>query len=616
MNRRNFLRQTGAISLPLLGGLSGVQALHSSRLSQLLDGVDNDKVLVLIQLLGGNDGLNTLIPLDQLSALNTVRPNVVLPEGSLLQLNPGAAQAFHPRMQGFRQLYGEGKLSIVQSVGYPNQNRSHFRSTDIWSTASPAEVEYTTGWAGRYLESRNPGYPEGYPNPDRPDPLAITMGNAASETCQGTVTNMCQTVNNPFEITSLATGGNTPLPDNRFGEQVDFLRIAISQTNAYGASINEAAEAGTSTATYPDSNFGRQLQNVVRMVSGGLQTKVYVVQLGGFDTHAQQVSGNKTEGRHADLLGDLASGLAAFQSDLEDQGLADRVLGMTFSEFGRQVRSNGSNGTDHGDAAPLFVFGNCASSSVLGESPTIDTEGEPGLAVPMQYDFRDVYGSVLMDWFEVPEDRVRQLIYPGFRYLPVAGGCSTAVAAAADRLSGAAKGLETSVLLDWQTTDEREYRGFEIERSEDGRTFTFIAWQPTLAPAGGGAGYHFEDPDVQLGPLYYYRLRKMAFDGSSELSPIMTARLAGTAIAEWTVGLPYPNPVVDRTTIKVYAPTDDRITWSVLDLTGRRLLQDSASVVGRQDNLIEVRTGRLPAGVYLIRLEGRLVNETRQIRVR
>ena len=616
MNRRNFLRQSGAISLPLFGGLSGVKALHSSTLSQLLDGVDNDKVLVLIQLLGGNDGLNTLIPRDQLSALNSVRPNVVLPESSLLELKSGAAQALHPRMLGFQHLYGEGKLSIVQSVGYPNQNRSHFRSTDIWSTASPAEVEYTTGWAARYLEDRNPGYPEGYPNPDRPDPLAITMGNAASETCQGTVTTVCQTVNNPFEITSLAAGGNTPLPDNRFGEQVDFLRIAISQTNAYGATINEAAEAGSSSATYPDNNFGRHLQNVVRMVSGGLETKVYVVQLGGFDTHALQVDNNKTEGRHADLLGDLATGLAAFQSDLEAQGLADRVLGMTFSEFGRQVRSNGSNGTDHGDAAPLFVFGNCASSSVLGENPVIDTEGEPGLAVPMQYDFRDVYGSVLMDWFEVPEDKVRQLIYPGFQYLPVAGGCSSAVAAPVDLLSCTAKGRETSVYLDWQTADERENRGFEIERSEDGRKFTFIAWQAAQAPAGGGASYHFEDADVKVGPLYYYRLRQMDFDGSSQLSPVMTARLSGTAIAEWTVGLPYPNPVVDQTTIKIYAPTDDRITWSVHDLTGRRLLQDSAAVIGRRDNLIEVRTGRLPAGGYLIRLVGNTLRETRQIRVR
>ena len=617
MNRRNFLRNTGAISLPLLGGLSGVQALSSRRLSSLLAQSANDRVLVLVQLVGGNDGLNTLIPLDQMSELQQVRPNVVLPESSLLRLSSGASLAFHPRMAGMQQLYGDGKLAVVQSVGYPNQNRSHFRSTDIWSTASPSEVEYTTGWAGRYLESRNPDYPEGYPNADSPHPLAITLGNAASETCQGTVTNVCQTVNDPFKITYLAPGGETPLPDNRFGRQVDFLRIAISQTNAYGAVINEAAEAGSSTATYPDGRFASQLRNVVRMIQGGLQTKVYVVQLGGFDTHAGQVdTGNRTQGQHADLLGELSGGLAAFQQDLEQQGLADRVLGMTFSEFGRQLRSNGSNGTDHGDAAPLFVFGSCATGSVLGENVTVDTAGEPGLAVPMQYDFRDVYGSILLDWFEVPEAEVRRLIYNDFQYLPVANGCSANVAAPVDLLSTTARGMDTYVALDWQTANESGNRGFEIERSTDGRSFTFVGWQAALATEREGANYHFEDKDVREGPLYYYRLRQLDFDGNFEYSPIMTVRLAGAAAADWTVGLPYPNPVIDQTSIKVYAPTDGRINYSVYDLAGKRLLGDSVAVGGQRDNFVEVRTGRLPAGAYLIRLESNGLREVRRFVVR
>ena len=617
MNRRNFLRNTGAISLPLLGGLSGVQALGSPRLERLLAQSDNDRVLVLIQLVGGNDGLNTLVPLDQMSELQQVRPNVVLPEGRLLPLSGGSSLAFHPRMAGLQRLYGDGKLAIVQSAGYPNQNRSHFRSTDIWSTASPSEVEYTTGWMGRYLEGRHPGYPEGYPNPTSPHPLAITMGNAASETCQGTVTNVCQTVNDPFQITYLAPGGDTPLPDNRFGEQVAFLRIAISQTNAYGAVINEAAESGSSTATYPEGRFAGQLRNVVRMIGGGLSTKVYVVQLGGFDTHAGQVSAtDRTQGDHADLLGELSSGLAAFQQDLEQQGLADRVLGMTFSEFGRQVRSNGSNGTDHGDAAPLFVFGSCATGAVLGENVVVDTAGEPGLAVPMQYDFRDVYGSILLDWFEVPETEVRRLIYNDFQYLPVANGCTANVAAPVDLLSSTARGMDTYVALDWQTANERGNQGFEIERSTDGRDFTFVGWQTALAGEREGSSYHFEDKDVAEGPLYYYRLRQLDYDGSFAYSPIMTARLAGAAAADWTVGLPYPNPVIDQTSIKVYAPTDGRLSYSVYDLAGKRLLGDSVGIGGRRDNLITVRTGRLPAGTYLLRLESNGLREVRRFVVR
>ena len=172
----------------------------------------------------------------------------------------------------------------MQSVGYPNQNRSHFRSTDIWSTASPADVEYTTGWFGRHLEVTHGEYPVGYPNDTYPDPLAITMGNNASETCQGTVTNFSQTVKNPEATSDLVTGGATPLPANRYGEEVDFLRVAIIQTDEYGQKIREAALNGSNETDYPDSNLGEQLRNVARLIHGGLQTKIYVVQLGGFDT--------------------------------------------------------------------------------------------------------------------------------------------------------------------------------------------------------------------------------------------------------------------------------------------------------------------------------------------
>ena len=175
--------------------------------------------------------------------------------------------------------------------------------------------------------------------------------------------------------------------------------MAIGQTNAYGATIKEAAEAGDIAVDYPAGRFAGHLRNVARMIAGGLKTKVYVVSLGGFDTHARQVSANTTEGRHADLLGELSAGITAFQRDLDDRGLTDRVLGMTYSEFGRQIAANGSDGTDHGEAAPLFVFGGCAGGNVIGSNPEIPDEVDRGAAVPFEFDFRDVYGSVLVDWF-------------------------------------------------------------------------------------------------------------------------------------------------------------------------------------------------------------------------
>ena len=211
MDRRNFLRRAGAFSLPLLGGIPGVRAAGSSLFSALLP-PDSDRVLVLVQLAGGNDGLHTLIPLDQLSELQSVRPNIYMPQSGLKPLTNSLA--LHSRMGSMQSMFNDGGLSIIQSVGYPLQNRSHFRSTDIWTTASDANIELDTGWLGRHLEVDLPGFPSGYPNNDHPDPPAISMGSVANATCQGMVTNLSQTVENPFDVTSLAPGGNTPIPND------------------------------------------------------------------------------------------------------------------------------------------------------------------------------------------------------------------------------------------------------------------------------------------------------------------------------------------------------------------------------------------------------------------
>ncbi|NJC26219.1 DUF1501 domain-containing protein [Neolewinella antarctica] len=600
MDRRNFLRRGGALSLPLLAGFSGIQAAGSSFLTNLLP-PGSDRVLVLIQLNGGNDGLNTLVPIDQMGALQNVRPNVYQPKSSLKALT--TSLALHSRMGGMQGLFTEGKMSIVQDVGYPNQNRSHFRSADIWTSGSNATTTLETGWVARHLETEFVGFPTDFPTSSQPHPPAISMGNIGNATCQGYVTNVSQTVKNPSELTLLAPGGNTPLPDDNYGDQLDFLRTAIEQTNEYGVVIKAAAESGATSATYQPGPLREQLQNVVRLISGGLQTQVYVVQLGGFDTHATQVNGNNTtQGRHADLLGQLSDGIAAFQTDLEEQGIADRVLGMTFSEFGRRIRSNGSNGTDHGTAAPMFLFGNCVSGTVLGDNPTIDTQIDQNEGVPMQYDFRDVYGSVLTDWFGVREADVRTLLYPGFVYLPVANGCASALPV--ELLNFTAAGDRKQINLAWQTTLEENNDGFEVQRSEDGKTFRRIGW--VTATTDDGAGVHdyvLADSDVVTGPLYYYRLKQRDLDGNFEYSPARTARLTGSALGDWSVGNAFPNPATEETTVQVYAPTDGRVSYSVFNVGGQRIMQDSAVLIGRRDTRIKIRFGRVPPGIYTIRFD-------------
>jgi uncharacterized protein (DUF1501 family) len=424
MKRRSFLKTSSVVSLPLLLNGMPISAYSRSRLFNFLN-TETDKVLVLIQLNGGNDGLNTILPLDQYDNLANVRSNIIIPEGSALPIDD--VTAFHPNMTGLRDLYLDGKMEIVQSVGYPNQNRSHFRSTDIWTSGSPADEAWNTGWLGRWMDGDHPTFPDAYPNPDFPDPLALTVGSLVSTTCQGSAANFSLAIEDPFSLSQLATGGEDTVPPTPYGEELQFLRTSIAQSNAYSDIIVDAANAGSNIATYPDNNrLAQQLKNIALLISGGLQTKIYVASLGGFDTHANQTDANDpTVGEHANLLQTLSDAIASFQADLDALGIADRVAGMTFSEFGRRIRSNDSLGTDHGTAAPLILFGSCVSAGIIGDNPEITTDVGVQDGVPMQYDFRDVYGSVLMDWFEVEESTVKQLLHDDFSYISLLQGCNT-----------------------------------------------------------------------------------------------------------------------------------------------------------------------------------------------
>ena len=424
MKRRAFLRQTGgAFTLPfLLNGLP-LSALASSSLFSQME--ESDRALVIIQLNGGNDGLNTLIPLDQYDRLANARSNILVPEGQITPLTD--TLGLHPAAGSLKTLYEDARLCLVQSVGYPEQNRSHFRSTDIWTSGSPADETWTSGWIGRYFERQFPDYPEGYPNADHPDPFAITMGHVVSQTCQGSATNFSLTLDDPFALRSLPGDDEAQLPNTAYGEELAFLRTSIAQTNAYSEVISEAAERGTNKVTYPENNpLANQLRNVALLLSGGIKTKVFVVSIGGFDTHANQVvEGEPITGIHAELLTALSQAIEIFQSDLRLAGLEEKVIGMTFSEFGRQIRSNASLGTDHGSAAPLMLFGSCIRAGIVGENPPIPEEVQPQEGVPMQYDFRDIYGSVLKDWFGVDESEIRQMLHPDFQYIPIVQGCTT-----------------------------------------------------------------------------------------------------------------------------------------------------------------------------------------------
>ncbi|MCB0661589.1 MAG: DUF1501 domain-containing protein [Saprospiraceae bacterium] len=424
MKRRKFLQTSAAaaVGTPLM--LNGMQlgVLPSTGFLKKIR-PENDRAIVIIQMLGGNDGLNMVIPLDQYDNLANARGNIILPENAVLDLN--GLTALHPAMTGLKEMYDNAKLTVVHSAGYPSQNRSHFRSTDIWTSASAADEFVSSGWLGRYFDTRFPGFPDAYPNVDVNSPIALTMSSLVSETCQGEASNFSLALTNPFSLSALNQGQDSEPPDTPYGDELRFLRQAIDQTNKYNDVITGAAKHGANTVTYPNTSLGNQLKNVALLISGGLATKVFVCSIGGFDTHANQVDTNDTTiGNHANLMRTLSDAIAAFQEDLYRQNLEERVIGMTFSEFGRQIRSNASNGTDHGTAAPMFLFGKCLSGGFVGENPEIAPDVAVQEGVPMQNDFRNIYGSLLMDWFEVEEDEVKSLIFDDFEYMPILDPCT------------------------------------------------------------------------------------------------------------------------------------------------------------------------------------------------
>jgi uncharacterized protein (DUF1501 family) len=426
MKRRKFIKTLAPVAvMPALLKPFSVNAFPTAGLLQNMfsSTIPNDHVLVLIFLNGGNDGLNTVVPLDQMSKLSTARANLMLPEAQLHKI-PEKQIGLHPSLGGFKTLYDEQKLQIIQSVGYPQPNFSHFRSTDIWSSASDADKYIDSGWMGRFLEKNFPGYPVGYPNPDNPDPLAIQLGSNMPLLFQGNAAQMAFNVSSPDIFNVNVDPTTDPAPDTPAGDELTFIRTITGQINDYAQNIVSAYVQGTNAYNgypAPGTNYlADELKAVARLIKGGLQTRIYLVSLYGFDTHAEQaVEGNTATGGHANLLKLLNDAVFSFQRDLEQLGEADRVLGMTFSEFGRRVISNASVGTDHGAAAPLFLFGNKVQPGVLGSNPILPTNPTENDNLPMQYDFRSVYASVLSQWFCMDQPTTDDILVKQFQSLPV-----------------------------------------------------------------------------------------------------------------------------------------------------------------------------------------------------
>jgi uncharacterized protein (DUF1501 family) len=417
--RRDFLRTTilgGALTWTVPSFVAQTfTALHAAAdgsLTQIATGKDGP-ILVLIQLAGGNDGLNAVVPYTN-DYYYKGRPTIGIPANQVLTLND--TLGLNPALAGFKNLFDAGHLSIVNGVGYPNPNRSHFRATEIWQTASDADKYLTDGWLGRYFDNAcqgcdptvginiGPRLPQAFASHN---PTGISLESPDSYRFMGASPNDDETMayRNMFAANAddLNPGANSGASVSMVSGTVtlqngqsalDFLERTSMDAQVSSDKIRAIAGKSKNTATYPGTGLANNLKLVARLIAGGLPTRIFYVSQGGYDTHTNQRGGQDNR------LKELGDAVKAFTDDLTALGEFDRVMIMTFSEFDRRVNENGSRGTDHGAAAPMFVVGSHMKSGLLGAEPSLAPADLKDGDIQYNTDFRSVYASLLENWLQ------------------------------------------------------------------------------------------------------------------------------------------------------------------------------------------------------------------------
>ena len=411
MKRRNFIKLTSTASAISLLPSQVTASLNIAK--SFLDCTISNRKLVLINLAGGNDGLNTIIPINYYDIYSNLRPSIKVPSSGINSyinldetLDENQQIGLHPSLTGIKNLYDNDLLRIIQSVGYPSQNKSHFASTDIYSTANDGNSwnnGNNSGWIGRFMESY---YADLIQNSY---PLGVEIGSKSNslgfhgESEHGLSVNI--NGQDPSGFYSLISGmaGEPPnnIPISDYGHELEYIIQTDALSNMYSEAISNSFNNGQNAVSYPDTDISNQLKTVARLISGGLESKVYMVKLSGFDTHfGQNQAENDILGDHNDLLTKLSSAVAAFMNDLSAMNLKNDVVGLTYSEFGRKAAESGSLGTDHGETAPMFVFGAPVKGGVSGLNPDLNEANENnGYQIQtVQFDYRDTLGTLLQDY--------------------------------------------------------------------------------------------------------------------------------------------------------------------------------------------------------------------------
>ncbi|HXX41716.1 MAG TPA: DUF1501 domain-containing protein [Chthoniobacterales bacterium] len=430
--RRKFLRTsmlgaaaTWTLPVFLEKTFFTLDAMAADSLTQAVTGKDGT-VLVVLQMAGGNDGLNMVVPYAD-DAYHVARPRLRFAPENILRIDNYIG--LNPKLTGLKSLFDDGHLAVVQGVGYPNPNRSHFRSTEIWQTASDADRNLSDGWLGRYFDNccsgADPtvGVAIGDETPQAfaaKNPTGVTFSRPEQFRFRSSEPNNGRMSAEEFffrqlnenggtEETAVSANGGASIGAIAGKTKSDLSTLDFLQRTALDAQLSSdkilaIARKYKSSIVYPPGQLSASLNIIAQMIAGGLSTRVYYASQGGFDTHAGQINS------HERLMTEFNDAIAAFISDLKQQGNFNRVLLMTFSEFGRRVQENANGGTDHGAAAPMFVVGGAVKPGLFGKYPSLIDLDHGDLK--FNTDFRSVYGTVLDQWLKAPSQAVLGRKFP------------------------------------------------------------------------------------------------------------------------------------------------------------------------------------------------------------
>lgn len=370
MDRRNFLRVSSLVTGSML--VPKFLKAFDGHLPQA-----NGKVLVVIQLSGGNDGLNTVVPFRN-DIYYKLRPGLAINSGEVLSLN--GEMGFHPQLTGLKELYDQGWLTVINNVGYPNPNRSHFRSMDIWHSGSNAEENWSSGWLGRYLDAACRG--------GKPVSTVLEVDDTLSLAVKGEDINALAVQNPQMLYQTVKNLQTATIGHDTANENLDYLYKTLAETQSAAKYVYDQSTIYRSKVEYPSTDLGKHLKTIGELIISGSHTSVYYCELSGFDTHFGQA------GKQGNLLKQYSDAVSALMTDLRENNRLNDVTILTFSEFGRRVEQNASGGTDHGTANNVFILnGALKKPGIYNETPDLEKLDEGDLIY--RVDFRNIYATLL-----------------------------------------------------------------------------------------------------------------------------------------------------------------------------------------------------------------------------